>query len=104
MSERRSQTRCSCEASALAATAFTSLEVWQTPVRDIAATGVSIRLQQYLEPGTLVTIGLLDRSANLWHLKVSRVVHATRREDGSWLTGHAFLRELTDEQLHCLLR
>ncbi len=73
------------------------------PVRDIACTGLAVLLDHRIDPGTLVTVELLNRTWNFWHLKLVRVIHATLQPDGQWLIGSTFLRKFADEEFTALL-
>ena len=102
--ERRARARRSCSsASAPPATAALGTELWPFPVRDISARGLGMLLDRRLDTGALVTVELLNRGLNFWHLKLLRVVHVTPRGDHLWLVGSAFLKELTDDELQSLL-
>ena len=85
------------------ATASIGTELWPFPVRDISASGLGTLLDRRVDPGALITVELLNRGLNFWHLKLLRVVHVTPHGDRLWLVGSAFLKELTDEELLSLL-
>ncbi len=100
--ERRSLPRLPC-AEKLPLTASLGEKLWNVPVRDISAAGISVTLDQPVEPGTLVSVELPNKTWNCWHLKLLRVVHATQQPDNRWLVGSLFLRRLTDDEFHALV-
>lgn len=102
-SERRMTMRRPCGHPSLPVTAFVTHEFWQTTVHDLSCNGIGLKLNHAVEPGTLVRLGLFSRAANLWYMKMIRVIHATKQSDGSWLVGCVFLQKLTDQQLQELL-
>lgn len=72
-------------------------------VRDLSAGGVGMLVPQQLAPGGLLTVELLDKGRQSWHLKLVHVVHATARAEDLWLIGTAFTRPLTDDELCAIL-
>ena len=103
MTDRRQRMRRQCGRQSVPVTAFVGHELWQPAIHDISAAGIGIVLNESVEPGTLVTVALLNQPANFWHMKVARVVHATAQNDGTWLVGNRFLQVFSEEQLHALL-
>jgi len=101
--ERRTMVRRSCAQPELPVTAFVSHDFWQAAAHNLSAVGIGLRLGHNVEAGALVRVGLFNRSANLWLLKMMRVIHATPQTDGSWLVGCAFVQPLTNDQLKELL-
>jgi hypothetical protein len=103
MTERRQRMRRQCSGQSVLVTAFVGREVWQPAIHDISPAGIGIVLSQSVEPGTLVTVALLNQSSSFWHMKVMRVVHATARSNGTWLVGNRFLQTLSEDQFDGLL-
>jgi hypothetical protein len=95
--------RRQCGGQSVPVTAFVGHEVWQPAIHDISPAGIGIVLSESVEPGTLVTVALLNQPANFWHMKVMRVVHATAQNNGTWLVGNRFLQVFSQEQLDALL-
>jgi hypothetical protein len=72
-------------------------------LRNISATGLSLILDQPLEPGSVVTVQLI-RLGRAWHgdLEV-RVVYCLRHPHGELIVGGAFAKDLSDAQVSGLL-
>jgi hypothetical protein len=99
--ERRNKARRPClEADAVLASL--GEERWQAPVRDISATGIGMLLDRRLDPGALVSIELLNKCHQFWHLKLLRVIHATPHDGRRWLVGSAFVKQFTDAEFGAL--
>jgi hypothetical protein len=102
--ERRGLMRHSClAAGAHSMTATVGDKPSLVPIHDISTAGIGVVLDHRLDPGTLVTIELLNRTWNFWHLKLLRVVHATPQADDRWLVGSVFLRKFSDDEFQALL-
>jgi hypothetical protein len=71
-------------------------------VHNISVTGISLILQRWIKPGTVLLIKLQTPSQRLSRPLPVRVMHATQQADG-WLIGCAFVRRLRDEDLQTLL-
>src|SRR5439155_3681602 len=59
-------------------------------VHDLSVTGVGLLLSEPIEPGAELDIELLTQAIARTAVR-GKVVHSTRREDGSWLVGCTFL-------------
>lgn len=101
--DRRAAVRHACVAGLSQLMASVGDRAVNAPIRDISASGISVVLEQRLEPGTLVTVELLNRTRNFWHLKLLRVVHVTPQGDGRSLVGCVFLRRITEGELEGII-
>jgi hypothetical protein len=87
-----------------------SVVLWTGPhpgpsqVYNLSRGGLAVLLDDPIEPGTVLRVGLLNGSGNFWHLKVMRVVHTTPLAEGQWVVGSRFLTRLTEKELQGLLR
>jgi hypothetical protein len=72
-------------------------------VKDVSAKGVGLVLDRPLKLGAVVVIQLQSASLRLSRPMPVRVLHARQQEDGRWLHGCVFLRQLREEDLEELL-
>ena len=75
---------------------------WLAWVHDLTLAGAGLLAGEPVEPGTEVDIELLTQAIARVAVR-ARVAHATRRTDGNWLVGCAFLQPLSSEELETLL-
>jgi hypothetical protein len=78
-------------------------KLWKAPVHDLSTVGIGVVLEQPVEPGTVVSVELPNRTWNCCHLKLLRVVHVTPQPDNRWLVGSTFLHRLTDDEFRALV-
>ncbi len=69
----------------------------------ISRSGIALRLQHSLEPGSEVLIRLKNEALDLSYDLSARVVHATRKDRDLWIVGCHLSRELTEPELETLL-
>jgi hypothetical protein len=74
-----------------------------TPIHNLSAGGVALRLRRPLRRGSRLLIQLSHDGVGLAYDLSARVTHCTRQADGKWLVGCAFARELTPAELATLL-
>jgi hypothetical protein len=79
-------------------------ESWDAKVHDISVSGICLLLRRWVKPGTVLVIKLQTPEQRLSRPLPARVMHATQQSDGSWKVGCAFVRRLSDEDLHTLTR
>jgi hypothetical protein len=72
-------------------------------VVDISPTGIGLRVERDLEPGTLLSLDLQDATGRVATTMLACVVHATEPEAGRHSLGCNFIRELSGEELQALL-
>jgi len=84
-------------------TASVGRQLWRAPVRDISIEGLSLVLDQPVEPGAVLPVELPNRRWNCCHLKLLRVVHATPQPDNRWLVGSTFVRALSEDEFQALV-
>jgi hypothetical protein len=76
---------------------------WPAEVLNISPTGIGLRVERDLEPGTLLSLDLQDPAGRVTTTMLACVVHVTGPEAGRRSLGCNFIRELTDEELRALL-
>jgi len=72
-------------------------------IRDVSATGIGLRVQQSVKPGTVLVITLQTQDQRFSRPLPVRVMHATRQAEGDWLVGCRFVRVLSVHDLRALL-
>ena len=72
-------------------------------IRDVSTTGIGLRADQPLKPGTVLVIRLEKHDQKLSRPLPVRVMHATQQAEGDWLVGCQFVRPLSDKDLRELL-
>lgn len=70
---------------------------------NISAGGVALQTQRDFERGTLLNLDLRSLDGQPLQPRLARVVHASRREEGDWVLGCTFVRELSDADVQSLL-
>jgi c-di-GMP-binding flagellar brake protein YcgR len=68
-------------------------------VNDISAGGIGLVYSRRLETGAPVFVQLEGMPQGPAGLRMARVVHATRRDDGTWVIGCKFVHRLSDAEL-----
>ena len=76
---------------------------WPARVRDISVHGLSLIMDRWVSPETLLQVELVSSSEEFWAYRLVRVSHTTRQVDGSCLVGCAFICQLGGEELRALL-
>src|SRR5436305_7901930 len=95
---RRTAVRYRCGSATLGRLAAVGRhETLSALVLDLSGRGIGLLLSRQLEPGTPVVIQLRSPALEGSFELPARVVHATRRGDGSWHVGCEFAERLTDE-------
>ncbi len=100
--ERRSTARQCLADKSLAVMLTSSVQPRPAAVDNISPGGMAFRMEQPVDPGTVLPVELLNRTGQFWHLKVMCVVHATPCQDGGWLVGNMFLARLSDDEFRGL--
>jgi hypothetical protein len=103
--ERRCETRRTCElATSWYLFGAREEQSWAGAARDISTGGIRLVLDQGLKPGTLLYICLRrPDDTDYRRPKLVRVRWATAKEDGTWVIGCSFVKNLHDTELHELL-
>jgi hypothetical protein len=70
---------------------------------DISASGVGLLMDRPMEPETLLAVDLQNEDSSLVCSLLVEVRHSRAREEGDWLVGCAFARELRAGELKALL-
>jgi hypothetical protein len=79
-------------------------ESWSAAINDISTTGISLLINYWMKPGTVLVIKLQNSNHRLTRPLPVRVMHATERADGEWLIGCAFVRRLSEPELQAILQ
>lgn len=74
-----------------------------TRVRNISATGISLIVDQDLDPEAEVQLQLRNLSKLFSCRLPLRIVYMVERPSGEWIVGGAFARKLTDQEMKALL-
>jgi hypothetical protein len=75
-------------------------EFWTTRVRNISPGGISLVVSRPFDPGTVLTVELLDQTTQRFSPPFQvRVVYAIEHPSGDWLLGGSFLKRLSNEEL-----
>jgi hypothetical protein len=72
-------------------------------IHNLSLGGVALKVSDEFEPGTLLDLELVDHSGTKRVTMVACVVYRTDLEEGHWLVGCNFVRELDDEDLRALI-
>jgi hypothetical protein len=101
--ERRQAERFSCDQhSFVSEWGGTDNETEAARVHNISTTGIALLTPNRLRPGRVIVIKL-KAAGGLSRPLLVRVIHSTQQSDGQWLTGGAFVRGLTEEELRDIL-
>jgi hypothetical protein len=76
---------------------------WVAQITDISATGIGLTFTSRIKPGTVLVITLQSANHKLSRPIPIRVMHATPQDDKTWRLGCAFVRKVSEEDLHTLL-
>jgi hypothetical protein len=76
---------------------------WWGRLRNVSSRGLSMRLRQTFEPGTLLLIELSDKTKRKKCSFPVRVVHTTAEGSRLWLIGCQFIRPLSEEDVQGLV-
>ncbi len=103
--ERRHSTRLKCEAGH-GAMIIPGVCGSLTPglIFDATASGLGILTAASFLAGLQVTIQINCPHAALFPLLSGTIQHATRQRNGFWIVGCKLSRDLTDDELQCLLQ
>ncbi|HXG10240.1 MAG TPA: PilZ domain-containing protein [Gemmataceae bacterium] len=77
--------------------------VWWASVLDISAGGIGLVVSRRFEPGTLLAIGVENKSREFSHMLVARVVHVRKESASRYIMGAKFISPLGDDELRALL-
>ena len=72
-------------------------------VRDVSATGLGMVTPACIRPGRVLVLKLTSDARGLSRPLLVRIIHSTQQADGNWLSGGAFVRPLTEEELDPIL-
>ena len=73
-------------------------EFWTTPVRNISPGGISLVVHYPFEPGTLLTVELLDQTTQHFSPTLQvRVVYTVEHPSGDWILGGSFTQRLSQQ-------
>jgi serine/threonine protein kinase len=76
---------------------------WATSViQDISVTGVRLLAERRFEPGTTLSIKLLDPKPGMPAVLLARVAHVTEEPAGQWILGCDLGRRLKEEEIRAL--
>jgi hypothetical protein len=104
VSERRELARLRCSKNRQATLVVRpSFRRYRGVIRDISTQGLGVITGQPFLIGTVVAIRLQRKLAGAFGLLAGTVRHCTPRHDGLWVTGCELSRELTDQEMNCLL-
>lgn len=70
---------------------------------NISAGGVALQTKHDFERGTLLNLELRGLDGQPLQPRLARVVHASRQDDGDFMLGCTFVRELSDADLRTLM-
>lgn len=80
-------------------------DFWTTRVRNISPGGISLIVHQPVEPGTVLSVELLDRTTQRFSATLQvRVVYAVEHPSGEWIIGGSFTNRLSNDELQTLLK
>ncbi len=72
-------------------------------VRDISAGGIGLLTGCRIRPGSVLVLRLFSESQGMSRPLLVRIIHSHPQPDGQWLSGGAFVRRLSDEDLEAVL-
>lgn len=102
--ERRRAVRHSCKMeTSCHLLALVEGDPWPGWVRNISVGGISLVLSRRLDTGTLLAVRLKSLTEGFQEELPVRVLYAVEEPGGDWITGCAFMKELTTEQIDSLL-
>lgn len=73
-------------------------------VHNISTTGLALLTPARVRPGRVLVIKLQSETLGQSRPLLVRVIHSTQQSDGSWLSGGAFVRRLSEEEIAIILR
>jgi hypothetical protein len=73
-------------------------------LQNISVTGLCLVTAAPIRPGTIVVVRLHSEARGMARQLVARVVHSTQQADGQWLSGAAFLRQLSVLELEVIIQ
>ena len=68
-------------------------------IENLSMTGIGIRVEQSVSPGTILTVGLANKVRDVLKTVLVEVVHSTPQLGGGYVVGGKFLTPLTYEEL-----
>ncbi|HEV3204649.1 MAG TPA: PilZ domain-containing protein [Gemmataceae bacterium] len=78
-------------------------DTWPAKVRNISVTGISLIVGHRLDLETLVNVELYNKSRKFLCQVPLRILYVLEKQDGNFIIGAAFTRELSQEELQGLL-
>jgi hypothetical protein len=78
--------------------------VWWANVLDISTGGIGLVVSRRFEPGTLLAIGVENKSREFSHMLVARVIHVRKEAASRYVIGAKFISDLGDDELQVLLQ
>jgi PilZ domain len=79
------------------------VDATRATIRDVSATGIGLRIQQPIKPGTVLIITLQTLDQRFSRPLPVRVMHAAMQAEGDWLVGCRFVRVLSVHDLRELV-
>jgi hypothetical protein len=77
---------------------------WPAEVLDLSPSGIGLRVERPVEPGTLLNVDLHDAAGRLTTSMLACVVHVTDPDgEGGRALGCNFIRELSEQEIQALL-
>jgi hypothetical protein len=74
-------------------------------IRNISPEGISLILNRPVEPGTVLSVDIIDTKTNRFSRTLEvRVIYAVEHPTGDWIMGGTFGTKLTNEELQNFLR
>jgi hypothetical protein len=71
-------------------------------VCNISRTGIALLTPARVRPGRVLVLKLTGAGGGFARPVLVRVIHSTRQPDGLWLSGGAFVRRLSEEELEVI--
>lgn len=78
-------------------------DAWPAKVRNISVSGISLVVARKLDPETRVNVELYNKSRKYYCQIPLRIIYVLEKQDGNYILGAAFTRELSLEELQGLL-
>jgi len=76
---------------------------WPVQVGDISTSGISFTLPQRIEPESVLNLSLTNTAQLFSRVLILRAIHVRENEEGLYVVGAQFSRELTYDELRSLL-
>lgn len=73
-------------------------------VANISVTGLALLTPSRISPGRVLVIRLMSKEGGLSRPILVRVIHSTQQPDGTWYSGGAFVRRLSDKEINLIVQ